>query len=383
MSQSKSVHILTGMDAIINPSNIKPGMSTYDLKELEQSMIKGGLIQHKSKDPSSKLDDELRAAAEKLNIKFGDTKPVNTNNTSANMFPSTPMNNSVGITASSLTSMSQTSHNNHSNYNNINNNTNNDNEESENEDNDSNDEGNDYDNDEESSSEEEESPQLPPIQSNQYSSQPLRSGTYDNSLQGRTQEQQRRSHIDTIVGTSDGMSNFSIENEKREDLKCAMLSEIDILWGALEEADVDLSRIPRVDRKSDFNDVDAVLKMLRHKNDHSNYVSLAEELMLGASYILESVFDGERTYFGKYRPNLTGYSNVLLTKFRRFRVENSQIVSGIMHDYNIGPGARIAMELIPSILSYSSLKSAQHNEPGLYTELDMQKTNQHLRDTIK
>ena len=35
------VHIVTGMDAIVNPDNIKPGI---DLKELERQMINGGLI---------------------------------------------------------------------------------------------------------------------------------------------------------------------------------------------------------------------------------------------------------------------------------------------------------------------------------------------------
>jgi hypothetical protein len=93
---------------------------------------------------------------------------------------------------------------------------------------------------------------------------------------------------------------FSFEKEKREDMKCAMLAEIDSLMGNLAEEDVDLTRIPRVDRNSSYEEVEIVLKMLRHKNDHTRYCSFAEEFLLFGAYALEELFDGKRTWFGRY-----------------------------------------------------------------------------------
>jgi hypothetical protein len=192
-------------------------------------------------------------------------------------------------------------------------------------------------------------------------------------------EQERREHIDTVMGNTDS-GGFSFEKEKREDVKCAMLAEIDSLMGSLVEEDIDLTRIPRVDRNSSYDEVEAVLKMLRHKNDHTRYCSFAEEFLLFGAYGLEELFDGKRTWFGRYQPDLTGWHNHVNIKLRRMRHDTGQLVNGVMQDYNIGPGARVLLELLPNMVLYSKMRKQQHHQPGIFNDDEMLRHQQNIRD---
>jgi hypothetical protein len=81
---------------------------------------------------------------------------------------------------------------------------------------------------------------------------------------------------------------------------------------------------------------------------------------------LEELFDGKRMWFDKYQPDLTGWHNNVNTKLKRMRHDTGQIVSSIMHDYNISPSVRILMELVPNMILYSNQRKEQHGQPGWY-----------------
>jgi hypothetical protein len=187
---------------------------------------------------------------------------------------------------------------------------------------------------------------------------------FNDDLNERTMEQKRREHIKKIVGSDE--REFSLEKEKKEDMKSAMLAEIDSLMDILTEVDIDLSRIPQVSQSSSFEAVESVLRILRHKNDATRYTTFAEEILLMGVHALEELFDGKRMWFDKYQPDLTGWHNTVNSKLKRMRHDTGQIVSSIMHDYQISPGVRIMMELVPNMILYSNQRKEQHNQPGWY-----------------
>jgi hypothetical protein len=187
-----------------------------------------------------------------------------------------------------------------------------------------------------------------------------------------------------VLGVPDknghGTSGVSFESEKREDAKCQMLEEIDSLIESLKADDVDLDRIPKVGKQDSYEEVETVLKILRHKNDRMRYCSFAEEFIIFGACSLEELFDGKNTYFGR-SPDLTDWSNQVNVKLRRMRHDTSQVMGQLMQDFNIGPGARILLELVPNMLLYSRGRKKQSAGPNLtFNDHEMSAANERLRD---
>lgn len=193
----------------------------------------------------------------------------------------------------------------------------------------------------------------------------------------RTQEQQRRAHIENVIGEDAGDNWF--DAERKEDAKCEMLAEIDQLKKSLQDMDVDLSLITMPDEHSSYEQIHKVLRTLRYKNDHMQYCTFAEELLLGGAYFMEDLFNGQRTWFGKYKPDLTGWHNHVNVKLRRMRHDTSQVVRGAMQDYNVGPIARICMELVPSMFLYSRTRKQHHGQKDLFTDDEMNRAKEQIR----
>jgi hypothetical protein len=168
----------------------------------------------------------------------------------------------------------------------------------------------------------------------------------------RTQEEQKRQHINNVIGSGDA-HDFSFEKEREEDEKYAMLADIDFLMESLESDGANISRIPRVDENNDLHSIDKVLKILRHKVDHSRYITFAEEFILFGAQGVEYAFDGKNMWFGQWNPNLTGWHTQVNRKLRRMRTDTGKIVSGVMGHGSMGPLMRVCLELIPSMFLYS------------------------------
>lgn len=199
----------------------------------------------------------------------------------------------------------------------------------------------------------------------------------------RTHEQEQQNHIRNVRERmrSEKTHVFSIDNEKMEDRKSNLLESIDELRQALEEDGIDLSRIPEVDQKSSIEEVELVNRILVLKNDKMRYCSFAEEFILFGAGALEELFDGNNVWFGRYSPDLRGWSNTVQVKLRRMRPNTSAIVSNVMSDYNVSHGMRIILELIPSLFMYSKTKKRQSSSTKLYTEDALADSIKRIRDT--
>lgn len=145
---------------------------------------------------------------------------------------------------------------------------------------------------------------------------------------------------------------------KMEEHKFHMLSEIDQLRRAIElDNDLGLVGIPIVTPDSSYSEVQKVFRLLNAKNNNTRgRIILEEFFMLGAKTI-ESIFNGERVFFGKYKPNLTGWSGTLHHKFYRMRHDTSTLVSMISDGHVTHPLIKMALEIIPSAITYDAVNA--------------------------
>ena len=197
----------------------------------------------------------------------------------------------------------------------------------------------------------------------------------------QTREEQRRSHINNVVGgDKPSLQDFSFEKEREEDYKCEMLAEIDYLVEGLKDAGVDTSRIPTVDDSADVASIEKIVKVLRHKVDHSRYCTFAEEFILSGAHGFEYLFDGKNMWFGRWNPNLTGWHTQVNRKLRRMRTDTGKIVSHIMNDYDIGPFMRICLELVPNMFLFSTRKSEENSLSNLNLDSSISESSSKLRN---
>lgn len=187
----------------------------------------------------------------------------------------------------------------------------------------------------------------------------------DPKLQYMTNEEKRQGVINDVFGEieEEQGSNpiFSIEKEKEEDEKARKLEQICFLRETLEDESEDLSRIPNVTHINSVSEIDAVLKLLTLKNDRKRCCSFAEECILLGAHGIEWAFDGKKNYFG-YKPDMVDWHKSVQSKLRRMRHDTSNVVGGIMQQYNLGSGTRILLELIPSMFLYSRMRKSQHRD---------------------
>lgn len=202
-------------------------------------------------------------------------------------------------------------------------------------------------------------------------------------LERRTDEQIRHEQIHDVMNDMGAQNTtiFTLEQTRRQDEKLTMLDEIASLKMSLEEDEAKgIENIPRVDSKSSYDEVENVLKSYRLINDRMRYCSLADEFILWGAQGMEELFNGQRTWFGRYNPDLTGWSKQVSVKLRRMRHETSQLVGGVMHDYNIGPGMRIILELIPNMFMYARTKKQNYGKPTLMSDTEISRAISDIRD---
>lgn len=172
----------------------------------------------------------------------------------------------------------------------------------------------------------------------------------------------REEHLDEALRAYSGYDKeIDVDRENDEDTKGILLEDIDELRNELDSNGQNIQRIPEVTSDSSLDDIKKVHNILRRKYDRNRCNSFGTELILATAQGLEYAFDGKRKW-GPYSPDLTGWHNTIRPKLRRMRYETSTIVSGIMQEYNIGPTARILLELVPSAFLYSKMRKEQHGK---------------------
>ena len=188
-----------------------------------------------------------------------------------------------------------------------------------------------------------------------------------------TEEQERRLHIDSVLGDmrKETRTSFAVEHERVQDVKASKLEQIGQLRMTLEEEGVDCSGVGAPNMASPVDEIDSVLAILKLKNDRNRYSSMAEEVILGVAEGIETVFNGTREVpVVGWKPDYTGYHNTVNVKLHRMRFETSQVVGSIIERYKIGPATRIIMELLPSFFLYPRQQCKQRGSPGLYADFD-------------
>lgn len=217
-------------------------------------------------------------------------------------------------------------------------------------------------------------PRVAPAYEEEYHPQTPRKPVFqvnDAHLEDMTIEERKQNVIGQVFNDMDDNQSspiLSIEKEKEEDEKARKLEQISFLMSALEEENEDLSRIPKVSHGNTRDEIDAVLKVLVLKNDRKRCCTFAEEAILLGAHGLEYAFDGQRTYFG-FRPDLVDWHKSVAVKLRRMRADTSQVVSNVMQQYNLGPGTRLLLELLPNMVLYSRMRKAQHNDTIISDDL--------------
>ena len=144
--------------------------------------------------------------------------------------------------------------------------------------------------------------------------------------------------------------------EEVNNRKSMLLEQIELIKLLLQEEDPNVS-LPYTDENDNIQKLEHIYRILKIKKDRLSFNSLGEEVLMFLVHILEGVFDGERIFFNRFRPDLKGWSNVVSLKLRRLRYETSNIVSDIVSTYNISYGTRLCLELLPSMFLYSASKS--------------------------
>ena len=144
--------------------------------------------------------------------------------------------------------------------------------------------------------------------------------------------------------------------EEINNRKSMLLEQIELIKLLLQEEDPN-TNLPLVDENDNLQKLEHVYRILKIKKDRLSFNSLGEEILMFLVHILEGIFDGERIFFNRFKPDLKGWSNVVSLKLRRLRYETSNIVSDIVSTYNISYGTRLCLELLPSMFLYSASKS--------------------------
>ena len=193
--------------------------------------------------------------------------------------------------------------------------------------------------------------------SNQWRS----SNPVDPQLNSMTVEERKQTHIGKVMEDIETIEMSEIDKEREEDDKANLLEQIATLRSTLEDDGIDIGRIEEVDHTASTEQIKLVYKALRLKNDSNRYRSFAEELILAGAHGLEFLFDGQKEWFGK-KPDLVGWPDTVKVKLRRMRYETTTFVKEIMQEYNISPGVRIALELIPSMFLYTRTRKIQQND---------------------
>ena len=185
-------------------------------------------------------------------------------------------------------------------------------------------------------------------------------------------------HISEALKTYSGdKEQVSADHETEEDIKTILLEDVDELRYELEQDQIDVSRIPQVNKDSSLEDVKKIRKILRMKYDRKRCDSFGTEIIMASAQGLEYLFDGKKKW-GPYRPDLLGWSNTIRPKLRRMKYETSTIIASVMQEYNIGPMARIGLELIPSAILYSRMRREQHGKAN-YSPDQMSEALEDLR----
>lgn len=200
--------------------------------------------------------------------------------------------------------------------------------------------------------------------------------SYESGSSSRSSSSRRRhKSIKTLLTASnkntlgdslrDDVINFTLEKDQQDELRALRLDQIAAMRESLLDDGIDCSKIPEVTSDSDDVLIESVHRLLNIRSDRAKYSTFAEEFILTGVMGLETLFDGQNIYFGKYRPDLTGWNQSVLAKIKKVRPEMGALVGSVMREYQISPWFRIMFELVPSALLHMRLQAQKNTKTDI------------------
>jgi hypothetical protein len=171
-----------------------------------------------------------------------------------------------------------------------------------------------------------------------------------------TEEAQRRDKLTSALSALSISADGYFDAEHERDRKLTMIEEITDLVALFRDDGEDVSHIQIPTLSDSHEAIQGTLKILKRHNDRKRFGTLADECIMLAATSLETLCNGEREWVG-FKPDLRGWSNHVRSKLQRMHHDTSQIASSVMNDYNIGPGMRLMLELVPNLIMYARDKS--------------------------
>lgn len=193
--------------------------------------------------------------------------------------------------------------------------------------------------------------------------------TLSNEGLHHTEEAEKRDRLASALSVLSIDADGFLDADRERDKKLMMIEEIEDLVNLFKDDGEDVSHIhiPTVDEP--FETIQCTLKILKRHNDRRRFGTLADDCIMLAATSLETLCDGKREWLG-FSPDLRGWSNHVRAKLRRMHHDTSQIASSIMNDYNIGPGMRLVLELVPNLIMYARNKSLKKDTEADTTPTD-------------
>lgn len=148
--------------------------------------------------------------------------------------------------------------------------------------------------------------------------------------------------IDSRFGTP--IIPLVIEDDKEE-----LLEDCISLRDELKEVGVNISNIPEPNSTMTKEELERIYKRLLIKNNKKRAGVTANEIIMLGARGLGKIFNGQREWFG-YRFDARGWDTTVKGKLKRMNYDTSNWISGVMKEWTMSSGTRIAVELVPSFL---------------------------------
>lgn len=196
-----------------------------------------------------------------------------------------------------------------------------------------------------------------------------------------TYEQERKQQLESVMNdirmSGSNIGGSSIEKVRIKDSKASLISEIQQLYKTLEAEEVDgYKEIELPTEKDNIDDITACRDLLKLKLDRIRLSGFAEDVVYALAEGLETTFDGTRAIpiFG-WKPDYTNFSSTIAVKMSRMRYDTSNIVGKILERLHVGPTMRVAIELIPSIITYPRMRQKRTMKPTIGNQIIYQQMN--------
>lgn len=165
-----------------------------------------------------------------------------------------------------------------------------------------------------------------------------------------------------------------------DDEKVRLYNQIIALQESLKHFYVGSAHVQfNVSRESSLRELRDVFMILVQINNQVKNHQMFEAVAMGGAKVLENIFNGQREILGT-KINLKGWSNTLSVKLRHLQYETSEFIKQSTSSSQISPGARIAMELVSSLVLYSIYPKKESSDPDRPEEELQNEYNNAMRD---